>query len=167
MKLDDILQKPHMISCLPILAGLEGLLLPHADAPKYMKILLTNIMNKHITEEETVINAASKYVINMESKALNKKLFYSMFFEYQGYLSEENTMLLQEQYLYLKVYYRHEIWHIIHYICKILPRHLMLNIQLKKNHLMLERVVNSSEFDWSSVKDLKLHKALAEVFAAH
>ena len=43
MKLDDILQKPHMISCLPILAGLEGLLLPHADAPKYMKKLLTNI----------------------------------------------------------------------------------------------------------------------------
>ena len=28
---------------------------------------------------------------------------------------------------------------------------------------MLERVVNSSIVDWSSVKDLKLHKALAEV----
>ena len=59
-------------------------------------------MTKPITEEETVINAASKYVINMESKALNERLFYSMFFEYQGYLSEENTMLLQEQRLCLE-----------------------------------------------------------------
>ena len=167
MKLVDILRKPHMISCLPILAGLEGLLLPHADAPKYLKKLLMNVMTKPITEEETVIDAASKYVIHMDSKALKETLFYSMFFEYQGYLSEENTMLLQEQRSFLGgVRYRHELWHVIHYICKILPQCLMLRIELKenqRNYLVLERVVTSSNVDWSDVKHLKLHKALAEV----
>ena len=171
MKLDDILQKPHMVSCLPILAGLEGFLLPDDDAPKYktpkyMKKLVMNIMNKPNTEEETVINAASKYVINMDSKALSER-FYSMFFEYQGCLSEEDTMLLQEQQLFLEVRHRHKLWHVIHYICKISPLNIMLDIQLSSHparfNLSQLAVPSSSNIDWSCVKHLKLHKALAKV----
>ena len=137
----------HLRNCLPIVAGLEGLLLSSCNAPEYMKSFVRNLCKT--TKSNPVIDLHAENYLN---NGADFESFLSMFYEYQGNICNKlQRKFFTEEKLNIRLRFHHTLRNLIYFLNKVT---IVIN----------ELVINMSDGSLSlmEMRDLAPHAAVSK-----